>query len=82
MDKKEVAYLILQDKYIKIILNKDDYTAEEVTANSHKLFPFDWSFVDIEDKIRYITEAIKEKKNLIEVYERETNENINYPKLG
>ena len=76
MDKREIVYLMLQDKYIKMILNKNNYTSEEVGANSHNLFPLDWSFVDIENKIKYITEAIEEKKNLIYVYNQKEIEEM------
>ena len=69
MDNKEIVYLILQDKYLRMFLNKEDYTEEEAIANSSKLFPTDWSFINIDDNIKYINEAISKGKNLKEVYD-------------
>lgn len=82
METNEVAYLLLQNRYLKMILEKDNYSEEEVLKMHHKLFPTDWTYIDFDLRNKLIAKAIKEKKNLIEVYEREMNEDINSPKLG
>ncbi|MBR2678528.1 MAG: hypothetical protein IKE63_03840 [Bacilli bacterium] len=81
MDTKEIVYLLLQDKYLKIILGKDKYTEDEVMAQSHMLFPMDWSYVDYDLKNKLISKAIKEKRNLREIYEREMNPDELPPRL-
>lgn len=81
MDAKEIAYLLLQDKYLRMILGKDNYTEDEVFAQIHKLFPMDWSLLGVDLKIKLIAKAIKEKKNLREIFDRESNENMLPPRL-
>ena len=51
MDNKEIVYLILQDKYLRLAFNKEDYTEEEVILNSSKIFPTDWSYLNIDDNL-------------------------------
>ncbi len=69
MEAKEIAYLLLQHKYLCMILGKEDYTEEEALAQSHKVFPTNWYFTDTDRKIKLIARAIKEKRNLREICE-------------
>ena len=78
---KEAAYLLLQNQYLKQILDKDEYTEEEVIEYSNKLFPNEWFLIDVEKRIQLISKAIKEKRDLNEIYERETNTDLLPPKL-
>ena len=78
---KEIGYMLLQDKYLKVILGKDNYTTKEVMLKSYKLFPKNWSFADLDMKNRLITKAIKEKRSLVEIYNREMNPDNLPPKL-
>ncbi len=82
MDNRDIAYLLLQDKYIKKELGQDDYTEQDIIEKSNDLFPEDWFLLDVQDRINIIAKAINEKKNLIYIYERETNEHMKPPRLG
>ena len=82
MTNEDIAYLLLQNKYLKQKLGKDNYTEAEVIANSNKIFPMDWFSIDAKTRIKIISKAIKEKRDLNEIYERETNEDLLPPKLG
>ena len=82
MNNEDVAYLLLQDKYIKQELKQEDYTEEDLMKKTQYLFPGDWFSLDVKDRIKIIAKAINEKKNLIYIYERETNEHMKPPRLG
>lgn len=71
MDTKELAYLILQGEYVKMILGKDDYTEAEVMAQTNYLFPDGWTLLDSERRLELVGKAIEEKKNLREIFDRE-----------
>lgn len=64
MDPKEVAYLIMQDMYIKKMGYSDDYTEEDIIRDGYKLFPDNWFLTSYEYRNDLISRAIKENKNL------------------
>ena len=82
MENEEIAYLILQDMYLKQKLGKDDYTEEEILFGNQKYFPDEWFFNSVEVRLNIISKAIKENRDLVEVYERETNVDMLPPRLG
>ena len=81
MDNKEIVYLILQDKYLRLAFNKEDYTEEEVILNSSSIFFNDWSYLNIDDKIKYINEAISKKENLKSMFDFSDEKESSIPKL-
>ena len=82
MENEEIAYLILQDMYLKQKLGKDEYTEEEILFGNQKYFPDEWFFNSAEVRLNIISKAIKENRDLVEVYERETNVDMLPPRLG
>ncbi|MBQ3297630.1 MAG: hypothetical protein IJG97_02360 [Bacilli bacterium] len=82
MENEEIAYLILQDMYLKQKLGKDEYTEEEILFGNQKYFPDEWFFNSVEVRLNIISKAIKENRDLVEVYERETNVDMLPPRLG
>ena len=82
MENEEIAYLILQDMYLKQKLGKDEYTEEEILFGNKKYFPDEWFFNSVEVRLNIISKAIKENRDLVEVYERETNVDMLPPRLG
>lgn len=68
MENKEIAYLILQSKYLKM-LGYDNSSEEEILKNSLKLFPSDWFNYDIDKKIELIAKAINNNVNLNSIVE-------------
>ena len=81
--KKKALYItILQDMYLKQKLGKDEYTEEEILFGNQKYFPDEWFFNSVEVRLNIISKAIKENRDLVEVYERETNVDMLPPRLG
>ena len=65
-DSKEIAYLILQEKYLQ--LNGYNTNENIDIIKLSKILPNNWDKIyNIDDKIKYISIAINSKKNLIDV---------------
>lgn len=65
MDEKEIVYLILQDKYLKM-LGYENYSEDQMIAENLDVFPIDWFLIDFDKRIKLISEAIKKGKKLNE----------------
>lgn len=67
MDANELAYLILQHKYLEIMGLKD-YSEDEILKVYNQYFPENWGVEYTYDKkIQLISNAIKQNRNLKDV---------------
>ena len=69
-DAKYISYLILQKLYLDKMGLKDK-TEEEILKEMPKYFPDNWTMLDLDTQIKYITQAVNKKQNLKDFVDEE-----------
>lgn len=70
-ENKKIAYLILQYKYYKS-MGCENLSEEEILRKYPELFPEMWELMySTDQKIEYISKAIKENKSLVDIVSRD-----------
>lgn len=72
-----IAYLLLKEQYMKMN-NIDNLSTDDLFLVLFKYFPEDWELgFEINEKIKMLSKALKERINLIELVEEEKSNLIN-----
>ena len=65
----ELAYLILQNKYLKLRTKK--ISENEILTSINDIFPEDWTIkYDIQSRIEILGKALKENKDIKDIIEK------------
>lgn len=65
-----MVYLLLQDQYLKMILEKKDYTEEEGLEALRRSVPSGFAYLDHDKKNILIAQAIREKISLTRIFDQ------------
>ncbi len=70
-ESKQMAYFILQHKYLQM-LGKEGLSEQEIVLESNKLFPENWAIsYDVDRRIELLSKALGKNSNILDILSNE-----------